>query len=211
MIGPVFRPLLYIIVTILFLLTYVIYYITRCITIVQLLARRDEVTRRKLSRGHLQCNDASIMNQFQLQLQFRKSRAANQIGGFFVRFLGIWKRISQKTSSIMLRNSNRNWNSQLHNFLRSIQRRFGFQIDPAGFVDIRKNIHFRKLKAIQFFRSNDERVAVAAQFRSNWLFGIENCNFQAKIASRTGRGLARSTKIVIYNLQLQFTISKKPI
>ena len=118
------------------------------------------------------------MNQFQLQLQFRKSRAANQIGGFFVRFLGIWKRISQKTSSTMLRNSNRNWNSQLHNFLRSIQRRFGFQIDPAGFVDIRKNIHFRKLKAIQFFRSNDERVAVAAQFRSNWLFGIENCNFQ---------------------------------
>ena len=89
----------------------------------------------------------------------------------------------------MLRNSNRNWNSQLHNFLRSIQRRFGFQIDPAGFVDIRKNIHFRKLKAIQFFRSNDERDAVAAQFRSNWLFGIENCNFQAKIASRTGRGL----------------------
>ena len=111
------------------------------------------------------------MNQFQLQLQFRKSRAANQIGGFFVRFLGIWKRISQKTSSTMLRNSNRNWNSQLHNFLRSIQRRFGFQIDPAGFVDIRKNIHFRKLKAIQFFRSNDERVAVAAQFRSNCLFG----------------------------------------
>ena len=135
------------------------------------------------------CKAWSIMNQFQLQLQFRKSRAANQIGGFFVRFLGIWKRISQKTSSTMLRNSNRNWNSQLHNFLRSIQRRFGFQIDPAGFVDIRKNIHFRKLKAIQFFRSNDERVAVAAQFRSNWLFGIENCNFQAKIASRPGRGL----------------------
>jgi hypothetical protein len=151
-----------------------------------------------------------IMNQFQLQLQFRKSRAANQIGGFFVRFLGIWKRISQKTSSKMLRNSNRNWNSQLHNFLRSIQRRFGFQIDPAGFVDIRKNIHFRKLKAIQFFRSNDERVAVAAQFRSNWLFGIENCNFQAKIASRPGRGLHGLQKLnfTIYNYNLQFPKSQ---
>ena len=110
----------------------------------------------------------------------------------------------------LLRNSNRNWNSQLHNFLRSIQRRFGFQIDPAGFVDIRKNIHFRKLKAIQFFRSNDERDAVAAQFRSNWLFGIENCNFQAKIASRPGRGLHGLQKLnfTIYNYNLQFPKSQ---